>query len=382
MSKKGNPAVIGGFVLTAIVLAVVAIGVLGAVKFNSREQEFVMFFAESINGLEPGSKVKAQGITIGKVTDVRLRHRSMGENNVAFDNQKDTKRIFVNGQEQMAKVSLIPVYVNIDMTRLDELDVLVDGEVKMEEIRKLCEQTGLRAQLQTENMISGVKFIEINFFTEEQLRTKFEASTGGQAFFGQVYPRMPEIPTVPSFQKSAEQLFDSFSKLDVEAIQDTLLSTMNSLRGVANAAETRISGFDTETVSANLSSALKSFDETVVALKQRLDDPQIDVTMQDMRKTLASVTDLAEDIKIKVGPVLVELEQTNKDAQNALQALESASNRMDGALAPEGALRVDLHTALNNISQAAESISRLVDYLERNPNALITGRAPNKIPQK
>lgn len=381
MSKKGNPAIIGGFVLGAIVLAVVAIGVLGAVKFNTREQQFVMFFAESVNGLEPGSKVKAQGITIGKVTDVRLRHRSIGENNVAFDNQKDTKPIYVNGEEQMVKTSLIPVYVNIDMTRLDELDVLVEGEVEMSEIRKLCAETGMRAQLQTENMISGVKFIEINFFTQEQLRTKFEAATGGQPFYGQIYPRMPEIPTVPSFQKSAEQLFDSFSKVDVEAIQDSLLGTMDSLRAVADAAENKIGGFDSEAVSANLSSALKSFDEAVVALKKRLDDPKIDVTINDMRATLASVTELADDIKVKVGPVLVELEQTNVDAQNALRALESASTRMDGALSPEGALRVDLHMALTNISQAADSISRLVDYLERNPNALITGRAPTQIPQ-
>jgi len=43
---------------------------------------------------------------------------------------------------------------------------------------------------------------------------------------------------------------------------------------------------------------------------------------------------------------------------------------------PESSLRYQLDSALSEIAGASQAIRVLADYLERNPNALLTGRPP------
>jgi paraquat-inducible protein B len=47
-------------------------------------------------------------------------------------------------------------------------------------------------------------------------------------------------------------------------------------------------------------------------------------------------------------------------------------------LAPDSSLRHELTLALEQLAGAAQSISALAEFLERHPNALITGRGISK----
>ena len=77
MGKRPSAALIGGFVLGAIVLVVGTIVVLGAGRFFRDTTEALLFFEGSVNGLERGAPVKYRGVRIGEVTDIRIRVPAM-----------------------------------------------------------------------------------------------------------------------------------------------------------------------------------------------------------------------------------------------------------------------------------------------------------------
>ena len=73
MSKPVNKTMIGLFVVGAIALVVVAIGVLGSGKLFKESIPYVMVFEGSVKGLNVGSPVVFRGVKIGSVSDIRMR---------------------------------------------------------------------------------------------------------------------------------------------------------------------------------------------------------------------------------------------------------------------------------------------------------------------
>ena len=72
MSKPANKTMIGLFVLGAITLIVVAIGVLGSGKLFKETTPYVMVFEGSVKGLNVGSPVVFRGVKIGSVSGIHM----------------------------------------------------------------------------------------------------------------------------------------------------------------------------------------------------------------------------------------------------------------------------------------------------------------------
>ena len=72
MSKPANPKMIGGFVLGAIALIVLAVIYFGGAQLFAQTHRYVMFFGGSVNGLRVGAPVTWRGVPIGQVDDINL----------------------------------------------------------------------------------------------------------------------------------------------------------------------------------------------------------------------------------------------------------------------------------------------------------------------
>src|SRR5262245_46226370 len=121
MSKRVDSAVIGMFVVGALVLVVAAVLVWGSGRFFRSTTRYVAYFDGSVNGLEVGAPVKARGVTIGKVVAIRLRYR-----------QSPTER-------------RVPVFAEVDVKRLIELGVEAPTASRLGEMIA----RGLRARLES-----------------------------------------------------------------------------------------------------------------------------------------------------------------------------------------------------------------------------------------
>src|SRR5580704_2812074 len=74
MSRRANPKIVGGFVLTALALLVAAALVFGSFTFLETTRKFVVFFEGSVDGLQQGSAVLFRGVPLGRVIDVGIRY--------------------------------------------------------------------------------------------------------------------------------------------------------------------------------------------------------------------------------------------------------------------------------------------------------------------
>ncbi len=65
MSKKISPTLIGGFVLGALALLVIAVIAFGSGRLFRQTKEFVAYFDGNVNGLHIGAPVKFRGVEVG-----------------------------------------------------------------------------------------------------------------------------------------------------------------------------------------------------------------------------------------------------------------------------------------------------------------------------
>jgi phospholipid/cholesterol/gamma-HCH transport system substrate-binding protein len=72
METRAHYVAVGAFVLAVIVLGFVAVLSLGRVEFAQELKRYYIFFKGSVTGLSKGSIVQYNGITVGRVVDVRV----------------------------------------------------------------------------------------------------------------------------------------------------------------------------------------------------------------------------------------------------------------------------------------------------------------------
>ena len=72
METRAHYVAVGAFVLAIIVLGFVAVLSLGRVEFAQELKRYYIFFKGSVTGLSKGAFVQYNGITVGRVVDVRV----------------------------------------------------------------------------------------------------------------------------------------------------------------------------------------------------------------------------------------------------------------------------------------------------------------------
>lgn len=319
MSRKASPTLIGGFVVGAIALAVISILVFGSGQFFQNTSDFVLFFPGDVNGLEVGAPVKFKGVEIGSVTDIRLRFGGARLTSV----------------KQVQEGIRIPVFIQIDNKKFQSqggVANLSDPKV----VHQLIE-FGLRGQLNTQSLLTGKLFVQLDFFPDTPAR--FMAPPGTHVL---------EIPTVPTkleqVQSAAERILQRLQELHVEDVVRAATETLTRIRDLVSDPALKQTLKELPGTVANVNSAVTD----LRGLTTRLDGNQ-----QNLFTRLDSATD-------KAGQALDEARRTLSSVQ--------------GMVGPDGALSSQLSATLAELQDAARSVRLLADSLERNPSSLIRGR--------
>jgi paraquat-inducible protein B len=385
MARKANPAVLGAFVLGAVMLAVAGLVVFGGGKFFRTTQPWVSYFDESIKGLSVGAPVTFRGVRVGTVTDIK----------VVLDQKKDEVRI--------------PVFFEIDGDRITQLggkDTLFEKD--RPRAHQLFRQ-GLRAQLETQSLVTGQLAINLDFFPNTPMRLV----SGPWPY--------PECPTVPSTFASLGRSLDDLNTAQLaKDLRDIMAGAANLLNGpelrtalqTANAAlmgvnrlaanaDARVTtlgtGLDkasaraTETLEA-VQALVKRFDgQTVTALNETLKDAGAlvrkvdDQTVAEVNDTLKAARTLVQRVDgetvpavnqviADLGPLVEELRGAAVVAKGALEQAQATLATVDGALEDTSPLRYEVRGTLREVEGAARAFRTLSNYLERNPNSVIFGK--------
>jgi paraquat-inducible protein B len=313
MGKKPNPTVIGAFVLGAVALAVLGVIVFGSGQYFKDTQHFVMYFPGSVNGLNVGAPVKFKGVEIGSVTNIKL----------VLEREK--------------RELTIPVYVQTDPTK-----VTLDGQpLEMYDPERLKEliDRGLRAQLQAQSLVTGLLFVQIDFFPDTPIHLVLPQ------------PSDPvEIPTIPTALEQAS----SVAREIIDELRNVRFGPM-----IQNASEAL----------ENLNSLVSS-----PALKTAVD--ALPGAVDNLSQTAASLRKLSDELGGEVDTLGARVDSTLRGADQTFASLRETAGAARILIEPGSPLDHDLRNALRDVGAAARSLSALADFLERNPTALLYGKPP------
>ena len=241
------------------------------------------------------------------------------------------ERILIRVEGQSRDSTSVPVIVRIDRSRLtNRLGTSV--EIFDPEFINEMIKNGLVAELDIESYITG------------QLYVEFSLQPGQVENF--VKHRDGEYKMVIS----------SFAELDFNKTFQNTNTALENLAMVLKGLDGKELSRAIVDLSDQITLLLKSEEFKTTLLSFR-------ATLEQMQKTL-STYDLQEG---QLAEAVVQLNQTLA----GLNQLVAVGNTM---LAPESNMRYELQSSLRELSQAARSLRIFINYLERNPNALLTGR--------
>jgi paraquat-inducible protein B len=332
MAKQANTTMIGGFVVIAVFIFAASVVILGSGKLFQRTESFVLYFDNSIKGLNVGAPVLLQGVQIGSVTDILIRA-----------NREDL-------------TMSIPVFIEISQDKFEVDETIQPEGDPAKTIAQLAER-GMRAVLSTQSLITGQLMIELDYFPDSPVNLK------------NLDPEFPEIPTIPS---TTERLFQNLQKID--------LTRLNNI----------IVGVDRLVNNPDLPEGLKSLRQTadeVRLLVDKLDSYIVDVT-DNIENTLSDTRTLVNNVNTQVQPLVNDMKQLighfdalslniNKQLDVVTASLNESLAGIRGVVSEDAPLVIELQETLENISSMTDSIRQLADYLEQHPEALIRGKNNN-----
>ena len=204
MKTKVNPSLVGAFVLGALAIGFVALLMFGGVNFFAHPERFVVYFHETIHGLDQGSPVQLRGVRVGRVLELNVRYDSQTNDPavaVVCELNKNTLR-----DSQGAA---------IDVAAPGELQSLVDR--------------GLRAQLVAQSLATGLLYVELDFVDPK-------TSPAGKPPANSEYVVVPStLSAIAEFQNSAIQILTNLRRVDFVGLSTELQGLLADTRTVCGA---------------------------------------------------------------------------------------------------------------------------------------------------
>lgn len=331
MSAKANKTMIGVFVLGALALAVGAIVALGSGLFFAQKYRCIMFFPNSVSGLEIGAPVVFRGVPIGSVKDISI--------------EADASRLhffipvvveILGGKIKLASNKTSGKEENLAQARKETQDNL---------LTQLIEK-GLRAQLVTQSFVTGQLAVSLDLMPDTPVRLVGEST-------------LPEIPTVPS---TFEKLTETIKQLPLQELVDRLIGAVTGIEKLVNSPELTAMPGKIDTALNTSNDMLREIKSKVGPLAQNLDE-----AVQNYSELAKHLDRRTEGLSTSAKGAMDSFDATLKEGRVAINNFQKIVNSNSPTV-------TDLNRALSEIATAARSIRELSSYLERHPEALIQGK--------
>jgi paraquat-inducible protein B len=218
----------------------------------------------------------------------------------------------------------IPVIAAVEPERIAFIGKLPEGVTRETLVDYLVER-GLRAQLRTGNLLTGQLYVAMDLFPDAKPAKVVQGGRYG-------YPEFPTTPTpFEEIGSKVTQLVAKIDKIPIEQIGNDLRDTIQGAKRLTNS-------------------------------------PELRETLKSVNATIKELQLLAADLRTRTTP---EVNATLEQARKSLAAAESAMN----ANSP---LQHRLQATLDELARAAGALRSLADYMERNPQSILTGKEAPK----
>ncbi len=190
-------------------------------------------------------------------------------------------------------------------------DKRVDAQQREQLVRRMFDEGGLRAQLRSGNLLTGQLYVDFDVYPNEK-KVKIDWSKNPT--------ELPvTLSTVPQLEQQLNSILAKVDKLPFAALGNDLRDAVATLNTVLKDADVAVKRFDSQ-------------------------------------------------VTPEIKPALDALKDAGNSATKALQNTDAT------LLSPDAPAQQELRSALQEFTRAARSLRVLMDYLERDPSALIRGK--------
>lgn len=323
MSKKASPTAVGIFVFIGLILGVGGLLMFTSSRLFTKTGKFIVYFDNTLSGLNEGAPVKFRGVTIGSVSRVMIR--------------------FNQATNDPAMPVIIELQDDLIRKRLEGATVYQGMHALYEDVKK-----GLRAKLETESLVTGVLYVELEI-----------EDSPSPLVYHQVKKVYTEIPSQPT---EIQKLMQNLAKLDLTDLQQ-------KLSGVLAKADKILDQMKLGEITGSLTNLLESANRVVTT-------PDLTNAFTNLKDALDQYRALGANVNERINPLADGLTNAIENLNRTLVQTKGGMQNFRELLSADSSLRNELSVALDQLAEAASSVSTLADYLHNHPNALLVGRKP------
>ncbi|QMD48576.1 intermembrane transport protein PqiB [Citrobacter freundii] len=243
--------------------------------------DYLMFFKDSIRGLQPGAPLEFRGIRLGTVSKVPFFSPNM-------------RQVFNNDYR-------IPVLVRIEPERLKaQLGEDTDVGAHLEQLLK----RGLRGSLKTGNLVTGALYVDLDFYPKEP------PITGGREFNG--YQIIPTVSGgLAQIQQRLMEALDKINNLPLNPMIEQATNTLSESQRTMKHLQTTLDNMNKITSSQSMQDLPADMQNTLRELNR---------SMQGFQPGSAAYNKMVADMQ--------RLDQVLRELQPVLKTLNDKSNAL------------------------------------------------------
>lgn len=336
---------IGLFVISATIIAVIGIVVLGVGTLLQKKTVVETYIDESVQGLDVGSAVKFRGVLIGKVEAITLT-------SVAYA----TKRSYV----------LVRAGLTSDIFQASL--AAAGSPVFDTEIAK-----GLRVRLAAQGL-TGTAYLEADYLDPARnppLEIDWQ-------------PRFPYVPSAQSritqLSEAVQHILENIERVDIQRITDGIEKSLAAITKVAE-------GANLEGVGKQAAALLVEVRDTNRQVKELLAGPEIKATLADAAAAAGSARQIIERAEKPMNQLLTDLPKTLGSVNRLVQRLDSVAadlpessaqmkqtlQRLNRLIASQ---QYEIQTTVQNLRSISESFREITDNSKKYPSQTLFGAPP------
>ena len=362
MASEANKFRVGLFVTVGFLVAVGTVIFLGAARLFEETVNVMVYFDESVQGLEAGSPMKYRGVKTGRVTSIDIIPNSDW---VAIEVEVDPTLLSCKGGEAL-DLRKRPQVVRT-------LKALVDK--------------GMRVRLVWAG-ITGQKYLELDFFDPQKypvrepdfsptrlwLPTCTSVAYNLEADLTTTLDRLSQVD-FPQLGQNANALLktlDQFAKEDVKQTSAALRKTLEIVNGLLDSPGTK-------QIVDDLAKAVSDIQKLAGSLSETLGKEELTTFVDGLSELLGSIKKLSESTQELVNNLDESVDKA--DVPGTVASFREATGALTKAAGSIALSRAEVERALEELRVTLRSIRRLVDYLERDPAALLHGKRERPRPR-
>ena len=336
---------IGIFVITAVVIGVLGVVVLGAGALFQKKSLVETYIDESVQGLDVGSPVKFRGVPVGRVEDITL-----------------------TSVEYRTRLQYVLVRISISSNMFQFPVNDPSSPVLQRELDR-----GFRVRMAAQGL-TGVAYLEADYLNPERnppLRIDWK----------------PYYPYIPSTRSRITQLSDAVERIlrnveDINIPQITA-SIEKSLAAMTKLAETA----NLDKVGVQVTALLTELRETNRQVGALVSNPELKNAIADASATAGRARQIIERAEKPVNQFLADMPQATDSLNRLVKRLDAVANdlpqtsgelrqtiqRMNRLIANQ---QRDIEQTMGNLRAISENMKEITESSKKYPSQVLFGGPP------